>query len=82
MALKIKDLLESSEGIRRTDSRSCPLIGLKWTSWRQLCILRFLILENSIDSLARVGPDLTPLSRRVPRKVRQELDRRVRSSRC
>ena len=34
-------------------------------------------VENSIDSLARVGPDLAPLSCRVPRKVRQELDRRV-----
>jgi hypothetical protein len=34
-------------------------------------------VENSIDALARVGPDLAPLSCRVPRKVRQELDRRV-----
>lgn len=34
-------------------------------------------VENSIDALARVGPDLAPLSCRVPRKVRLELDRRV-----
>ena len=34
-------------------------------------------VENSIDALARVGPDLAPLSCRVPRKFRQELDRRV-----
>lgn len=35
------------------------------------------VTVNTIETLARQGPDLAPLSCRVPRKVRQELDRRV-----